>query len=119
MSNVSFFVDPSCPWAWVTSRWIIDVAPARDLDITWKSYCIEIRDDYDLAPGFPAERRALGLAAHEISHRMLRVFEAARAEFGERAVDRLYTEWGSCFFAASHDALLGGMGSLIADCLQA
>ncbi len=119
MTGVSFYVDPSCPWAWVTSRWLLEVAPHRNLAITWKSYCIEIRDDYDLAPGFPAERRALGLAAHQIAHRMLRVFEAARAESGERAVDRLYSEWGPRFFAASHDSLLGGMDSLIADCLQA
>jgi hypothetical protein len=29
---------------------------------------------------------------------MLRVFEQARANFGEGAVDRLYTEWGARFF---------------------
>jgi hypothetical protein len=119
MTDVSFYVDPSCPWAWVASRWLVDVAASRDLAITWKSYCIEIRDEYDLAPGFPAERRALGLAAHAISHRMLRVFEATRAELGESAVDRLYSEWGPLFFSASHDALLDGAGSLIEDCLDA
>jgi hypothetical protein len=119
MSNVSFFVDPSCPWAWVTSRWLVDVAPARDLTITWKSYCIEIRDEYDLAPGFPAERRALGLAAHELSHRMLRVFEAVRAEAGESAVDALYTEWGPRYFGTDHSVLLAGGGSVIAGCLAA
>jgi hypothetical protein len=119
MPSVSFYVDPSCPWAWVTSRWLIEIAPARGLDITWKSFSIEIRDDYDLAPGFPAERRALGLAAHEISHRMLRVFEAARAEFGESSVDRLYSAWGSRFFNLSHEALLDGSHSLIEDCLTA
>src|ERR1700683_3483561 len=108
MTSVSFYVDPSCPWAWVASRWLVEVAPSRGLDITWKSYCIEIRDDYDLAPGFPAARRALGLAAHAISQRMLRVFEATRLELGESAVDRLYAEWGSRFFSASHDSLLDG-----------
>ena len=119
MGNVSFFVDPSCPWAWVTSRWIIDVAPAWDLDITWKSYCIEIRDDYDLAPGFPAERRALGLAAHELSHRMLRVFEAVRAEEGEAAVDALYTAWGLRYFGSDHAGLITGRVPVIDDCLAA
>ncbi len=118
MTNVSFFVDPSCPWAWVTSRWLTEIAPARDLKITWKSYCIEIRDEYDLAPGFPVERRALGLAAHELSHRMLRVFEAARARAGEQAVDALYTEWGSRYFQLDHAIVIEGGGSVISDCLS-
>jgi hypothetical protein len=119
MSNVSFFVDPSCPWAWVTSRWIVDVAPARDLCVTWKSYCIEIRDEYDLAPGFPSEHRALGLAAHDLSHRMLRVFEAVRAIAGEPAVEALYAEWGPRYFWTDHSVLLTGGGSVISDCLGA
>jgi len=119
MRNVSFFVDPSCPWAWVTSRWLVDVAPARDLTITWKSYCIEIRDEYDLAPGFPPERRALGLKAHELSHRMLRVFEAARAQVGESAVDALYAQWGPRYFGTDHVVLFAGGGSIIGDCLAA
>jgi hypothetical protein len=119
MCDVSFFVDPSCPWAWVTSRWIIDVASERDLNITWKSYCIEIRDDYDLAPGFPVEHRALGLAAHELSHRMLRVFEAVRAEAGEPAVDAMYTAWGPRYFALDHTDLIAERPSVIDDCLAA
>ena len=119
MPDVSFFVDPSCPWAWVASRWITDVAPARDLDVTWKSYCIEIRDDYDLAPGFPVEHRALGLAAHELSHRMLRVLEAVRAEGGEPAVDAMYTAWGPRYFGADRGAVIAGNLSVIEDCLAA
>ena len=55
MTDVEFFVDPSCPWAWVTSRWAKEVATARDLTITWRSYCLEIRDDYDVAPTVPPQ----------------------------------------------------------------
>ena len=85
------FVDPSCPWAWITSRWIKEVAPQRDLVVTWRSYCLEIRDDYGVAPTMPEERREAVIAAHAVSHRMLRIFEAARAESGEAAVDALFT----------------------------
>src|SRR5690242_4107141 len=76
MTAVEFFVDPSCPWAWITSRWIKEVAPQRDLDVTWRSYCLEIRDDYGVAPHIPEERRERVIAAHAVSHRMLRIFEA-------------------------------------------
>ena len=99
MTAVEVFVDPSCPWAWITSLWVKDVAPHRDLEVTWRSFCLEIRDDYGVAPTMPEERREAAIAAHALAHRMLRIFEAARAGVGEEAVDALYTAWGHRFFA--------------------
>jgi hypothetical protein len=104
MVSIEVFVDPSCPWAWITSRWIKDVAPQRDLTVTWRSYCLEIRDDYGVAPTVPDDRRDIAIAAHAISHRMLRIFEAARASAGEDAVDALYGEWGRRFFVGGPPA---------------
>ena len=108
MTDVEFFVDPSCPWAWITARWIHEVAPARDLTVTWRSYCLEIRDDYGVAPTVPDHLRDVVIAAHNLSHRMLRIFEAARVAADEDAVERLYMAWGRRFFArgAAHDELL-------------
>ena len=98
MTAVEVFVDPSCPWAWVTSRWIKAIAPPRDLVITWRSFCLEIRDDYDVAPTMPEHLRERAIAAHALSHRMLRIFEAARVRSGEEAVDTLFAAWGERFF---------------------
>jgi 2-hydroxychromene-2-carboxylate isomerase len=109
MTDVEVYVDPSCPWAWITSRWIKEVAPQRDLAVTWQSYCLEIRDDYGVAPTMPEDRREAAIAAHALSHRMLRIFEALRSRSGEAAVDALYTAWGPRFFvtgAAQDDSLL-------------
>jgi hypothetical protein len=121
-TGVEVFVDPSCPWAWITSRWIAEVAPERDLSVTWRSYCLEIRDDYGVAPTVPEAYRERALAGHALSHRMLRLFEAARADAGEAAVDALYTEWGRRFFVAGQGADASGGArdggdALLADCL--
>jgi len=115
MTSVEVFVDPSCPWAWITSRWVADVAPHRNLAVTWRSYCLEIRDDYGVAPTVPAGFRDAALAGHALSHRMLRIFEAARARAGEPAVDALYAQWGQRFFArgSTHD------DTLLTECVRA
>jgi hypothetical protein len=115
MTGVEVFVDPSCPWAWITSQWIKEVAPQRDLTVTWRSYCLEIRDDYGVAPTMPEQFRDAAIAAHALSHRMLRIFEAARARSGEEAVDALYTEWGRRFFVRGKTYDDG----LLSDCVTA
>ena len=96
--DVEVYVDPSCPWAWITSMWVKEVAPQRDLDVMWRSYCLEIRDDYGVAPTVPQHLHQAALAGHAVSHRMLRIFEAARARAGEDAVDALFMQWGRRFF---------------------
>ena len=121
MTGVEMFVDPSCPWAWITSRWLVEVAPERNLSLAWRSYCLEIRDDYGVAPTVPEEYRERALAGHALSHRMLRLFEAARAESGEGAVDALYTEWGRRFFLGGGGGGGGRPGdgeALLAGCLS-
>jgi predicted DsbA family dithiol-disulfide isomerase len=125
MTDVEMYVDPSCPWAWITGRWLKEVAPERGLSLSWPSYCLEIRDDYGVAATVPEHLRDAALRGHALSHRMLRIFEAARAARGEEAVDALYTEWGARFFAsgtARDDTLLSACAAacgLDADVLTA
>ena len=30
-----FWFDPLCPWAWITSRWVLNAAEVRDFDVQW------------------------------------------------------------------------------------
>jgi hypothetical protein len=109
MTTVDVYVDPSCPWAWNTSRWVKEVAPHRDLTVSWQSFCIEIRDEYGVAPTIPEHLKEMAIEGHALSHRFLRILEAARTQGGEEVVDTLYTEWGRRFFEpgrARSDALL-------------
>jgi 2-hydroxychromene-2-carboxylate isomerase len=107
---VEVFVDPSCPWAFITSLWLTEVAPHRDLDLVWRSFCLEIRDDYGVAPAIAEERRAAVIAAHALSHRMLRIMEAAKARHGAGVVEPLLMAWGPRFFrrdATRDESILG------------
>ncbi len=98
MQVVEVYTDPSCPWTWITSRWLREVASQRALELRWRSYCLEIRDGGELPPSVPDELRPVAAASRAASHRVLRVFEALRTDEREDAVDALYTEWGRRLF---------------------
>ena len=34
--DAEFFLDPLCPWCWITSRWITNVQSERALDVWWR-----------------------------------------------------------------------------------
>jgi Mycothiol-dependent nitroreductase Rv2466c len=99
--RVSVYVDPACPWTWITSQWLREVAPHRNLDLRWRSLSLWLRDGEQPQAGVPAEIRALAVAARTQSHRLLRVFEALRAASREDDVDHLYRLWGERAFTPS------------------
>ncbi|MFZ9422843.1 MAG: hypothetical protein ACO27J_07510, partial [Ilumatobacteraceae bacterium] len=36
MADLQFYFDPVCPWAYITSRWVVEVQQQRGYDVSWK-----------------------------------------------------------------------------------
>ena len=33
--HIDLWVDPACPWAWLTSRWLLETTKVRDIDVSF------------------------------------------------------------------------------------
>jgi hypothetical protein len=93
MSDLDFFFDPVCPWAWITSRWVSEVQQLRTYDVQWKFISLKMLNkdlDYSKMPaGYPE--------VHAAGTQGLRVAARARAEQGNEAVGKVYTALGLSF----------------------
>jgi len=105
VTAIDFYFDPACPWTWITSRWLSEVAPRRDLDVTWRTFSLMVRNRDRVASGEWA-----AIAASQF--RSLRVIEAARSAHGDGAVGPLYTQLGA---RVHHDGdvMLAGLAEAI------
>lgn len=88
MTNVRMWFDPVCPWAWMTSRWLGEVAEVRGLDIDWRVMSLSVLNEgRDLDPEYQA--------AMARSLRLTRLVIAVRETAGNEHVKPLYDALGN------------------------
>lgn len=57
MNSVETWVDPLCPWAWVTSRWPVEVERLGEVEVQFRVVC---KDYLNPAANLPAALAAIG-----------------------------------------------------------
>jgi hypothetical protein len=91
-----FWFDPTCPWAWMTSRWMKEVEQVRDVEVRFHVMSLAyLNRDKDISDSY---REKLATSWGPV-----RVCTAAAKQCGEAVLDRLYTELGTRFHNQSRD----------------
>jgi protein-disulfide isomerase-like protein with CxxC motif len=88
---VDFWFDPLCPWAWITSRWMLEVEKVRPVTVRWHVMSLAVLNENkeDMSDRYKAlMAQAWG---------PVRVCVAAEQKFGPDVVGPLYTAIGTRF----------------------
>lgn len=106
--RADMWFDPACPWAWITSRWLLEVEKVRPVRVDWHVMSLAVlNEDRDI----PADYREFLKTAWE----PVRVCIAAERRFGPEVLGRLYTAMGTRFHDKGEPRTIDTVRAALAD----
>lgn len=107
---VDFWFDPLCPWAWMTSRWMLEVEKVRNVEVNWHVMSLAVLNEPKLDELPEEYREALKNAWGPV-----RVVTAARQLHGDEVVGKLYTALGTRIHNAGEGSERTTIAAALAD----
>ncbi|BBX55193.1 DSBA-like thioredoxin domain protein [Mycobacterium shottsii] len=108
MADVELYLDPICPFAWVTSRWLLEAAQSTHTRVTLRQMSLAVLNE---GKDLDAKQQQMMQRSRQLG----RLFAAVTTKYGADAFARLYDSIGTRIHLRREEITQGGIREALAE----